>query len=91
LAGEINEPMSSQRKIDVQRLRDSITNRDAEVMEQFRQILGEVAVELDPVCVYVIMDKLRGTPNSANIPEQTYKKAEQMLRVLGVNKHWERD
>ena len=35
------------------------------------------------------MDKLRGTHNSAGIPEKSYKKAEQMLRVLGVNKHWE--
>jgi hypothetical protein len=83
--------MTPKQKRDAQRLRDSITTRDVQVMEEFKRILDSVAVELDPVCVYVIMDKLRGTPNSANIPESTYKKAEQMLRVLGVNKHWDRD
>ena len=71
------------------RLRQSIQDQDAQVMEKFRRIITETSFDLDPICVYVIMDKLRGTHNSAGIPEKSYKKAEQMLRVLGVNKHWE--
>lgn len=70
-------------------MRVSIQQHDAAAMEKFRQIVTETTFDLDPICVYVIMDKLRGTHNSANIPEKSYKKAEQMLRVLGVNKYWE--
>ena len=76
-------------ELEAKRLRASIQENDARVMEQFKSIITETAFDLDPVCVYVIMDKLRGTHNSAGIPEKSYKKAEQMLRVLGVNKHWE--
>jgi hypothetical protein len=71
------------------RLRVSIQENDAQVMAKFKTIITETSFDLDPICVYVIMDKLRGTHNSAGIPEKSYKKAEQMLRVLGVNKYWE--
>ena len=71
------------------RMRSTIQQQDDEVMKKFKQIITETTFELDSICVYVIMDKLRGTHNSANIPEKSYKKAEQMLRVLGVNKFWE--
>ena len=74
---------------DLKRLRSRIQQHDVEVMEKFKRIINETAFELDPICVYVIMDKLRGIRNSANIPEKSYKKAEQMLKVLGVSRHWE--
>lgn len=71
------------------KLRSSIHDREAAVMAQFKQIINDTAFDLDPLCVYVIMDKLRGMHNSAGISEKSYKKAEQMLRVLGLSKHWE--
>jgi hypothetical protein len=71
------------------RLRSSIHDQEAVVMSRFKQIINETAFDLDPLCVYVIMDKLRGMHNSAGISEKSYKKAEQMLRVLGLSKHWE--
>jgi hypothetical protein len=71
------------------RLRESIQTHEQEVMDKFKRIINESAFELDPICVYVIMDKLRGMTNSAGIPEKSYKKAENMLRVLGLNKYWE--
>lgn len=58
-------------------------------MARFKEIINQTAFDLDPLCVYVIMDKLRGMHNSAGISEKSYKKAEQMLRVLGLSKHWE--
>ncbi|HEY9721495.1 MAG TPA: hypothetical protein V6D47_05750 [Oscillatoriaceae cyanobacterium] len=70
-------------------LRGSMAKHDHQVMEQFKRIINETSFELDPICVYVIMDKLRGMHNSAGIAEKSYKKAEQMLRVLGVDKYWE--
>ena len=77
-----------QRNDELKRLRTSIHDKEAEVMAQFKQIINETAFDLDPLCVYVIMDKLRGMHNSAGISEKSYKKAEQMLKVLGVDKHW---
>jgi len=76
-------------ELDTKRTRTSMQASEAEVMERFRKIITETAFDLDPLCVYVIMDKLRGIHNSAGISEKSYKKAEQMLRVLGVNKYWE--
>ena len=57
-------------------------------MAKFRAIIADTSFDLDPLCVYVLMEKLRGMHNSAGIPERSYKKAEQMLRVLGLGKHW---
>lgn len=71
------------------RLRASIQDAEARAMARFKAIIEETTLDLDPICVYVIMDKIRGTRNSAQIPEKSYKKAEQMLRVLGLSKHWE--
>jgi hypothetical protein len=70
------------------RLRASIQAREDEAMARFRAIIADTSFDLDPLCVYVLMDKLRGMQNSAGIPERSYKKAEQMLRVLGLAKHW---
>ena len=77
-----------QQNHESRRIRSSIQDRETAVMERFRQIINETAFDLDPLCVYVIMDKLRGIHNSANIPEKSYRKAEQMLKVLGIDKHW---
>lgn len=85
----MKESMSPEQENELKRLRVRIQEHDAEVMEKFKTIINETAFELDPICVYVIMDKLRGIRNSANIPEKSYKKAEQMLKVLGVSRHWE--
>ncbi len=79
----------TEHELDVKRVRTSMQASEAEVMDRFRKIISETAFDLDPLCVYVIMDKLRGMHNSAGISEKSYKKAEQMLRVLGVNKYWE--
>lgn len=79
----------TENEADVKRLRSSMQHRDAVVMDRFKQVINETAFDLDPLCVYVIMDKLRGMHNSAGISEKNYKKAEQMLRVLGVNRYWE--
>lgn len=81
--------MTPEQENELKRLRVRIQEHDAEVMEKFKAIINETAFELDPICVYVIMDKLRATRNSAGIPEKSYKKAEQMLKVLGVSRHWE--
>lgn len=78
-----------QREDERDRLRSSIHDQEAVVMARFKQIINETAFDLDPLCVYVIMDKLRGMHNSAGISDKSYKKAEQMLRVLGLSKHWE--
>jgi hypothetical protein len=88
LEPEMSEDMSPEQQ-ERDRMRVSIQQKDDLAMEKFRQIVTETTFDLDPICVYVIMDKLRGTHNSAKIPEKSYKKAEQMLRVLGVNKYWE--
>jgi hypothetical protein len=80
--------LSLEQENEVRRLRSSIQDREHLVMEQFRTIINETAFDLDPICVYVIMDKLRGMHNSASIPDKSYRKAEQMLKVLGVDKHW---
>ena len=80
---------SSQRDHEQKRLRASIQDAEAEAMARFKAIIQETTLDLDPLCVYVLMDKLRGTHNSAQISEKSYKKAEQMLRVLGLSKHWE--
>ena len=85
----VKESPSSEQELELKRLRSSIRQSDHDVMERFKKIIDEVAFELDPICVYVIMDKLRGIHNSAGIPDKSYKKAEQMLRVLGVDKYWE--
>lgn len=79
---------NNERDSSHKRLRASIQAEEAKAMARFRSIIAETTLDLDPICVYVIMDKLRGTHNSAHIPEKTYKKAEQMLRVLGLSKHW---
>lgn len=78
-----------QRDEERDKLRSSIQDTEAAVMARFKAIISETAFDLDPLCVYVIMDKLRGMHNSAGIPDKSYKKAEQMLRVLGLSKHWE--
>lgn len=85
----MSESYSPEQETELKRMRTSIQEKDAAVMAKFQTIITETAFDLDPICVYVIMDKLRGTHNSAKIPEKSYKKAEQMLRVLGVNKYWE--
>ena len=77
-----------QRDDETRKLRTSIQDREAAVMAKFKQIINETAFDLDPLCVYVIMDKLRGQHNSAGISDKSYKKAEQMLRVLGLSRHW---
>jgi hypothetical protein len=64
--------------------------QEDEAMGRFKAIIAETAFDLDPLCVYVIMDKLRGLHNSAGISEKSYKKAEQMLNVLGLSKHLEK-
>ncbi|MEB3198719.1 MAG: hypothetical protein VKP62_16095 [Candidatus Sericytochromatia bacterium] len=78
----------AQRSAEHQRLRASIEASERAAMAKFRQIIDETTFDLDPICVYVIMDKLRGTRNTAGIPEKAYKRAEQMLRVLGLSKYW---
>lgn len=78
-----------QREDERDKLRSSIHDQEAQVMARFKDIINQTAFDLDPLCVYVIMDKLRGMHNSAGISEKSYKKAEQMLRVLGLSKHWE--
>ena len=85
----VKDSPSTQHDTELKKLRSSIRQSDHDMMERFKTIINEVAFELDPICVYVIMDKLRGIHNSAGIPEKSYKKAEQMLRVLGVDKYWE--
>ena len=85
----MSESYTPEQETELKRMRVSIQEKDAQVMAKFQSIINDTAFDLDPICVYVIMDKLRGTHNSAGIPEKSYKKAEQMLRVLGVNKHWE--
>lgn len=81
--------LSLEQENEVRRsIRNSIQDQENVVMERFRKIINQTAFDLDPICVYVIMDKLRGQHNSANIPEKSYKKAEQMLKVLGVDRHW---
>ena len=77
-----------QREDETKRLRHSMQSQEDVVMTRFKAIINETAFELDPLCVYVIMDKLRGIHNSAGISEKSYKKAEQMLKVLGLSKHW---
>ena len=78
-----------QRDDERDKLRSSIQDKEEAVMARFKEIISQTAFDLDPLCVYVIMDKLRGMHNSAGIPDKSYKKAEQMLRVLGLSKHWE--
>lgn len=78
-----------QKNDETRRLRNSMQDQEDAVMAKFKTIIAETAFDLDPLCVYVIMDKLRGMHNSAGISEKSYKKAEQMLKVLGLSKHWE--
>ena len=85
----MSESYTPEQEPELTRRRVRIQQKDAQVMAKFQSIINDTAFDLDPICVYVIMDKLRGTHNSAKIPEKSYKKAEQMLRVLGVSKHWE--
>lgn len=86
----MTQDQREQREDETRRLRTNMQEQEDEVMTRFKAIINETAFDLDPLCVYVIMDKLRGMHNSAGISEKSYKKAEQMLKVLGLSKHWEK-
>lgn len=73
---------------DARRLRDSIRHDDEAAMGRLKAILEEAVVDLDPIAMYVMLDKLRGQRNSAGIPQASWVKAEQTLRVLGLDRYW---
>lgn len=75
---------------DLRRLRASIRHSDEATMARLKAILAEAVVELDPLEVYVMMDKLRGQRNSGNIPLESWVITEQALRMKGLDRYWPR-
>ena len=86
----IDPQLEAAQALERRALRERFTNEDSLVMARFKRLMDEVAFELDPLLVNVILDRLRGQRNSGGLDEAVYAKAERLLALLGVDELVER-